>query len=128
MTAKRTTGAAGTTTEMSSEPPLIAGCGLDIEGSRGQRERYRALAGEVRKVRHGPETLTISFTRGVDRALLETTIAVERECCPFFTFDYLPAERILAIGVIEDECRPALDALAYALGDDAGREARRTRS
>jgi hypothetical protein len=42
---------------------------------------------------------------------------------PFFTFDYSPGDRVLTIGVIGDERRDALDALAYALGDDAARGA-----
>ena len=59
--------------------------------------------------------LTVRFGSALDGALLEETIAVESECCPFFSFDYDPAQRLLRIGVQRDEQDPALDALAWAL-------------
>lgn len=121
MTTKRTaSGAARRPTVLADEQPPIAGCLLDVDGLRGQRDRYRRLADQALEIRREPDTLTVSFTPELDRALLERTIAVESECCPFFTFDYSPGDRVLTIGVIAVEHRGAFDALAYALGGDAG--------
>jgi len=108
-------------TGTADQQPRIAGCSLDVDGLRGQRDRYRRLAGQALEVRREPETLTVSFMLDFDRDLLERTIAIEKDCCPFFSVDL--SDRVLTIGVAEDEHRGALDALAYALGDDAGREA-----
>jgi arsenite methyltransferase len=101
-----------------SEDQLPAGCDLDVEGSRRQRDRYRELGRHASAIRRRPASLSIGFQPGVDPALLEETIAVERECCPFFSFDYEPEGRLLTIGVSRDDQRPALDALAYALQGD----------
>jgi hypothetical protein len=100
------------------QQPLIAECHLDLEGSRRQRDRYRTLGGQARAISRRPNSLTISFERELDHELLGKTIAVEKDCCPFFAFDYSPGERTLTIGVRRDEHRSALDALAYALGSD----------
>jgi hypothetical protein len=98
------------------ELPLIAECNLDLEGLRGQRNRYRELGSQATDVQREGDVLVVSFGQDLDRALLEETIVVERECCPFFSFDYSQAERTLTIGVSSREQRPALDALSYALG------------
>jgi hypothetical protein len=103
---------------MSTELP-IAECRLDLEGLRRQRDRYRELGGQASELIRAPESLTVRFGPGLDRDLLDETIAVESECCPFFTFDLSAGERAVRIGVSRPEQRPALDALAYALGDDA---------
>jgi hypothetical protein len=102
--------------ERMDQLPMIAECNLDLEGSRRQRDRYRALGDQAAAVRRESDSLTIDFNPELDRELLEKTIAVEKDCCPFFAFDYSPEERILTIEVSRDEQRPALDALAYALG------------
>jgi hypothetical protein len=48
--------------------------------------------------------------------LVRRTIAVEHECCPFFTLAYDAAEHRLAITVEDWAQDPALDALHYSLG------------
>jgi hypothetical protein len=109
------------------EQPGIAGCGLDVEGLRGQRERYHRLAEQVAEIRREPEILTIKFRPDFDRDLLEKTIAVESECCPFFTFSYPDGDEVLTIKVTGHEYRESLDALAYSFGG-TGRKVLRTRS
>ena len=42
-------------------------------------------------------------------------IAVERECCPFFVFDFDERARRLEVSVRDDEHAPALDAIASIL-------------
>jgi hypothetical protein len=99
---------------MTSELP-IAQCGLDPTGVTAQRERYRRLAGSVTRFERGPDELLVQFAPEVEAALVDETLAVERDCCPFFRLDYDPSAHRLAIGVDEDEQRPALDALQFAL-------------
>jgi hypothetical protein len=98
-----------------NELPLLAECHLDAEGLRLQRDRYRKLGGHAREVRRDTDRLTVTFSSEVDPGLLEETLAVESECCPFFAFDYSSAERRLIVEVSRSDQRPALDALAYAL-------------
>jgi hypothetical protein len=52
----------------------------------------------------------------VDASLVEATIAVERECCPFFMLDYQSNTRRLTVSVAEDGHEPALAVIAFALG------------
>jgi hypothetical protein len=53
--------------------------------------------------------------------LLDEAIAVENECCPFFTFDYSPEGRVMRVGVSRPDYADALDAIAYALQADVRR-------
>jgi hypothetical protein len=100
------------------QQPLIAECRLDLESARRQRDRYRTLGGQASGIRRGSKSVIIKFDPELDQTLLEETIAVEKDCCPFFEFDYSQEELTLTIGVGRDEQRPALDALAFALGSD----------
>jgi hypothetical protein len=103
---------------MAKDLDLIAECRLDLDGLRAQLERYRRLGVDAAEVARSPGSLTISFGAGVDRALLEETIAVETGCCTFFSFDYSAPDRLLRIGVERAEQDAALDALAFALGQE----------
>jgi hypothetical protein len=60
--------------------------------------------------------LAVELDATVDPALIEQTIATERECCPFFELSWDGAARLLAISVAQPEHEPALEAIAYALG------------
>lgn len=100
----------------SREHELIPECRLDEDGLTTQRRRYRRLGIAAEKIERSRGVLTIRFRAGLDRGLLEETIAVEEACCPFFGFDYSPRERVLRIGVERDDQTAALDALAFALG------------
>lgn len=51
----------------------------------------------------------------VGTELVAQTIAVERECCPFFALTWEPDRRHLTVSVSRAEYEPALDALAFAL-------------
>jgi hypothetical protein len=97
------------------EAAPIAECRLDLPGLRAQRDRYRALGEHVAEVRRTSRRLDVRFEGGVDEALLTETIAVERECCPFFELDYNASSRWLAIGVKQGDQDPALDAIRAAL-------------
>jgi hypothetical protein len=47
--------------------------------------------------------------------LVDELVAIERECCPFFTLDWEPDRRRLTVSVSQAEHEPALDAIAFAL-------------
>jgi hypothetical protein len=94
-----------------------AQCRLTLAGLSAQRARYRRLARDVIGMERSPTRLTVQFDAGVDLALVRETVAIERECCPFFAFEFDPALRSLRIGVARPEQDPALDALRFALGE-----------
>ncbi len=97
------------------DAPPIAECRLDLPGLRDQRERYRALGRHVTAIdRHGGG-LEIIFGPELDVRLLDETLSVERECCPFFRLDYDSGTRRLFASVQHPEQEPALEAIAHAL-------------
>ena len=53
----------------------------------------------------------IEFGPRLDFEALEETLAVERECCPFFRFAFDPAQRQLRTTVDDSAMLPALDAI-----------------
>lgn len=93
----------------------IASCALDEDARGEQIRRYRQLASAVTSLEREPERITVQFAERVDRDLLESTLAIERRCCPFFTFVFDDRAARLEIGVQEPDERPALEAMAYAL-------------
>ena len=101
---------------MGAELPVIAECRLDPDGLRAQRERYRRLGRSLEGIERGPGSFTARFDETLEPGLAEETVAVERECCPFFALAFDAAERRLTVSVDEPEQRPALDALLFALG------------
>jgi hypothetical protein len=99
----------------SSGPLPIAKCRLDVAGLRDQADRYRRLGATATHIERRHGALTVMFGDEPDEHLLTETIAVERDCCPFFEFDYQPSARRLSITVQRADQRLALDALHYAL-------------
>jgi hypothetical protein len=93
----------------------IAECRLDAAGLQDQRERYARLGRHASEISRGSDDLRVRFQPDLDEGLLRDAMAVERECCPFFSFGYSPRRRILTIGVADPRQAPALDALAFAL-------------
>ena len=102
--------------------PAIAECRLDVPALRAQSDRYRRLGASATHIDRRDALLVVAFGAELDEPLLREAIAVERECCAFFAFDYRPADQRLAITVAQPDQAPALDALHYALnGTDAER-------
>jgi hypothetical protein len=93
----------------------IASCSLDSAAMNAQRERYRRLGRSVSRIARRPGVLSVEFAPDLETELVEETVAVERECCPFFRFDFDPAARSLTIGVESGDQDAALDALRDAL-------------
>ena len=58
----------------------------------------------------------MTLTPGVDETLVAQIVAIERNCCAFFTVNWDRASRHLEISIADDEDAPALAAVALALG------------
>jgi hypothetical protein len=97
-------------------PMLPASCSLDADGLRMQIDRYRAVGRGSTGLERDPRRLVIRAGDQVPETLIETLLAVETECCPFFDLDWEPAPRRLSIAVTSSEHEPALQALATAIG------------
>ena len=96
--------------------PAVPSCALSDEGMHAQRERLRRLGASVAGFESAERHITIEFHPGLDHQLLDETVAVERECCPFFRFGFDWPLRQLTVSVDDLQHRAGLDALAYALG------------
>jgi hypothetical protein len=91
---------------------IPANCSLDATGQRAQRARYARLASTVERLRREPDAVVVEFGSAVDLDELEQTLAVERECCPFFRFE-LDHDRRLTVTVADPATLPALDAIEH---------------
>jgi hypothetical protein len=100
--------------------PMAPSCALDEAGLRLQLERYRRAGAGARPIERTPSRLVVDLDVHVDDELIEQALAIERECCPFFALDWEPPRRRLTVSVSHVEHEPALDAIAFALGLDAG--------
>ena len=95
---------------------LVPSCAIGDEELERQRRRQRLLALSVRGAERDGLAVTVEFTPGFDREALDALIAVERECCPFFAFEFEEARRRLTVSVRDEQHAPALDAIAALLG------------
>jgi hypothetical protein len=59
--------------------------------------------------------LVVELAAPAEGPLVEELVAGERACCPFFTLDWRPDRRRLAVSVSQAEHEPALDAIGFAL-------------
>ena len=66
-----------------------------------------------------PRRIVVELDRRVEETLVEQTLAIERECCPFYELGWEPERRRLSIAVAHAEHAPALEAVAFSLGIDA---------
>jgi hypothetical protein len=99
--------------------PMAPSCALDQSAMSRQLERYRQAGQRARVVDRTRRRLTLDLDRQLDHDVIEEAIAVERECCPFFTIDWLAEQRRLTVSVTQPEHESALEAIAFALGLDA---------
>jgi hypothetical protein len=95
--------------------PIAASCALDADGLSAQRERYHEVGSHARLLERDPRHLVVELDAAVDAMLVAETVAVERECCPFFDLAWEPTVRRLTVAVSLAEHEPALDAIAHAL-------------
>jgi hypothetical protein len=94
----------------------LSACRLDATGRREQADRYRRLRGSVIAIERRDDALDLSFAGAVDRSLLRDAVEVERACCPFFDLRLDDDAPTLHVAVASRDVRPALDALAEAMG------------
>jgi hypothetical protein len=94
---------------------MAPSCTLDESGLRSQLERYRQAGRNARLIERTPRRLVADLGENVDSDLVAETIAVERECCPFFALAWEPDRRRLTVSVSQAAHEPALDAIAFAL-------------
>ena len=97
-------------------PMAPASCTLDGTGLKQQLERYRQAGAKAELIARGARRIAIRVGDDADEQVIEDLIAVERECCPFYTLDWDSRSRRLTVAVTNAEHEPALDAIAYALG------------
>jgi hypothetical protein len=114
----------GCTDDCCAPAAEVPSCSLDRDGLTAQHERYAAIGRAVVGVERSPRALVVTLADGIDAALVERTLRIERECCPFFDLDFDSHERRLSIAVASEEMVPALDAIAHALGIPAAQPAR----
>jgi hypothetical protein len=95
--------------------PIAPTCALDTDGLRRQRDRYRCAGQGARLVRRTPRDVVFELDGDADLGNVEQLIAVERECCPFFAFEWDAGSRRLSVAVSAAEQEPALDAVVTAL-------------
>ncbi len=98
-----------------SETVPIAECRLELPGLLTQRDRYRRLGATATRVERHGDALIVVFGPALDEDLLEETLALERDCCPFFGLDYERAARSLTVTVADPQQQPALDGLYFAV-------------
>jgi hypothetical protein len=95
--------------------PMAPSCALDESGLRSQLERYRQAGRNARLIERAPRRLVAELDKDVDAELVAETVAIERECCPFFALSWEPDRRRLTVSVAQAEHEPSLDAIAFAL-------------
>lgn len=94
---------------------MAPGCALDESGLRSQLERYRQAGWNAHLIERTPRSLVADLDKDVDAELVAETVAIERECCPFFALTWEPDRRRLTISVSQAAHEPAIDAIAFAL-------------
>ncbi len=95
---------------------MAPSCTLDETALRAQYERYRQAGAGARVVHRSLLRLVVELDQHVNTSLVEETIAIERECCPFYELGFEPDRRRLRVSVSQPEQAPALEAIAFALG------------
>jgi len=95
---------------------MAPSCALDEAGLHAQLERYRRVGQGAALVDRGSRHLVVQLDQHVNVGVVDAALAVERECCPFFTLDWRAPTRRLTISIAEPEHQPALDGIAFALG------------
>jgi hypothetical protein len=95
--------------------PTASRCALDEGGRRSQLKRYQIVGAHARSVERDRRHLVVDLAGDVNVQLVDELIAIERECCPFFTIGWQSERRRLTVSVSRAEHEPALDAIAFAL-------------
>jgi hypothetical protein len=94
---------------------MAPSCALDEVGLRSQLERYRHAGQHARLIERTPRRVVADLDRDVDAELVAQAVAIERECCPFFTLSWESERRRLTVSVSQAAHEPAIDAIVFAL-------------
>jgi hypothetical protein len=93
----------------------IPECKLSVPELREQHARYRRVAQWVEELHREGGAVVARLSPQADRDLVRATVAIERECCPFFEIAYDADAGVLRYGVGVPDHEPALEAIEYAL-------------
>jgi hypothetical protein len=83
---------------------------------RRQLDRYRRFGVGARVIERSRRRVVIALPQNADRELVSETVAIERECCPFFAVGWDRHARRLSFAVSRAADEPALEAILFALG------------
>ncbi len=95
---------------------MIADCTLSVDALRAQESRAASLRRAVESAAHGPGSLAATFGAGVDRAVLDELIEVERGCCTSLAIEYDEGARVLRIAVEDARHAEVVDAFGAFFG------------
>lgn len=101
---------------MQSLPMAPDACSLSSAELDVQLHRYRTVGESARAKRRDAMRLELVAGPDVTDAAIETLVATEQTCCPFFAIEWQPESRWLTIAVSNAEDGRALDVIAQALG------------
>jgi SAM-dependent methyltransferase len=99
--------------------PAIPACALGEDELDAQLARYRRLSPHVAGIEREADRVVVRFDPDVRVRLLQRTLRIERECCPFFDLVYESGARRLTISVEDMAHAPRLEALVHALSPTA---------
>ncbi len=89
-------------------------CSLSDRALTRQLERFEQIGRQAISTRRGEDEMTVTLAAGLDEDLLQETLAIESECCPFFRLQWDAGLRVLTIAAPQER-RAMLDLLAGAL-------------
>ena len=94
--------------------PLIVadGCTLSPDGLADQAGRAARLRPSVARLERSEHELCVTFSDGVDRALVEEIVATEQNCCSFLEIEYDGAARTLRIATRDAQGRGIVGQMA----------------
>jgi hypothetical protein len=100
----------------------VPACSLDGCGAGAQKERYRAIAPFITRVREEAMTVVVEFAGDVDVAVLDEMLAVENQCCSgVLGFELDGPARSLAVTAADPADKPALGLIASGFRPRLGR-------
>ncbi len=103
---------------MKSLPVIVPhGCTLSPDGLSDQAGRAARLLPSVARVERSEGELRVSFSEGVDRALVDEVVATEQGCCSFLEIDFDGAARLLRVGAHDAQGREIVRQLSEFFGE-----------
>lgn len=101
---------------MEQLPIAAPSCSLTDAELGEQVARYRAIGDGAKVLEWSDRRRSLHLAESVPERLVQRTLEIERECCPFYELLWDGASRRLTISVAASGQEPALDAICHALG------------